>query len=366
MESVSEPPTTPARPRHVTVASVIVIVGSVFLVLQMWDRIAGLQSVDTRASLTAFLDGSRLGDTGVDVAELTTIVRVASMTAAACATAMLVLGWHVTHRSHAARMVLSVLAGPLLLSGLVSDWFVGSVAATFWTCGIGAAVATLWLGPARLWFSGVPDAGPATGEAAPSRRPTPSATPPPPPRLATRVPPRPTEQPPPMQQPWPSTAWAPPSTTSYDAPRPQVRRRRPPALLWSCVLTWFCTGFAALILVVSVVALAQDAQPVLDEAYRQNPQLSEQGFSQHELLAVLYAVIGMVLAGSVAAAAFAVVLFRGHLWAWYGLLTAAGASTVFFLISALGSPVGLLPAAASAVTIAGLLRPEVRAWLLSR
>jgi len=73
-----------------------------------------------------------------------------------------------------------------------------------------------------------------------------------------------------------------------------------------------------------------------------------------------------VLAGSVAAAAFAVVLFRGHLWAWYGLLTAAGASTVFFLISALGSPVGLLPAAASAVTIAGLLRPEVRAWLLSR
>jgi hypothetical protein len=169
-----------------------------------------------------------------------------------------------------------------------------------------------------------------------------------------------------MQQPWPSIAWAPPATTSYDAPHPRVRRRRPRALLCACVLTWFCTGFAALILVVSVVTLAQDAQPVLDEAYRQNPQLSEQGFSQHDLLVVLYAVIGLVLAGSVAAAAFAVVLFRGHRWAWYALLAAAGASTLFFLISALGSPVGLLPVAASAVTITCLVRPEVRAWLVRR
>jgi len=365
MDRVSEPPPNPVRPPQVTVAGGIVIVGSFFVVLQMWDRIAGLNSVDTRTTLTTYLDGSRLGRAGVDVAQLSTIVRVAAMAAAGCATAMLVLGWHVTRRSHTARAVLSVLAAVLLLSGLVSDWFVGSVAATFWACGIGAAVATLWFGPARLWFSGAPDAAAAAREPVPSRQPVPPGTPPSVPRLHAPVPPPAQEQPPPMQQAWP-TASAPPPTTSYDGPQRPVRRRRPPALVCACVLTWFCTGLAALILLVSVVTLAQDAQPVLDEAYRQNPQLSEQGFSDHELLVVLYVVIGLVIASSVAAATFAVVLFLGHRWAWYALLTTAGVSTMFFLLSALGSPVGLLPVAASAVTIACLVRPEVRAWLLRR
>src|SRR4051794_41935855 len=95
MEGVSEPSTTPVRPPHVTVASVIVIVGSLFVVLQMWDRIAGLHSIDTRATLAAYLADSRLGDAGVDLAQLTQIVRVTAMIAAGCATAMLILGWQV-------------------------------------------------------------------------------------------------------------------------------------------------------------------------------------------------------------------------------------------------------------------------------
>jgi hypothetical protein len=131
-------------------------------------------------------------------------------------------------------------------------------------------------------------------------------------------------------------------------------------------VTWVCTGFAALILVVSIVTLAQDAQPVLDEAYRQNPQLSEQGFSEHDLLVMLYVVIGLMLVGCAAAATLAVLLYRGHRWAWYALVVAAGLSTMFFLASALGSPVGLVPGAASAMTIAFLVRPEVRAWLVRR
>jgi len=50
MEGVSEPSTTPVRPPHVTIASGIVIVGSLFVLLQMWDRISGLQSLDTRTT----------------------------------------------------------------------------------------------------------------------------------------------------------------------------------------------------------------------------------------------------------------------------------------------------------------------------
>jgi hypothetical protein len=374
MEDVSEPSTTPVRPPHVTIACAIVIVGSVFVVAQMWDRIAGLGSVDTRTTLAAYLADSKLGQQGVGVAQLTTIVRVAAMAAAGCATAMLILGWQVTRRSRGARLALSVLAAALLLTGLVSDWFVESVAGTFWAGGIGAAVVTLWLGPARVWFSDNPASAAAEHESPVVQRPTSSATPPPPPHHDAPAPPATGEPPPPMHQPWPPTEWTPPPASAYDVPqrpqvigqRPQVTGQRPPALLWACIVTWLCTGFAALLLVVSIVTLVQDAQPVLDEAYRQNPQLSEQGFSEHDLLVMLYVVIGVVLVGSMAAASFAVWLYRGRRWAWYALVIAAGVSTLFFLAGSFGSPIGLVPLAASVLTVVCLVRPEVRAWLLRR
>jgi hypothetical protein len=359
----------------VTVASVIVIVGSLFVVLQMWDRIAGLHSVDTRATLAAYLTDSRLGDAGIDVAELTSIVRIAAMAAAGCATAMLILGWQVTHRSRSARLALSLLAGLLFLTGMVSDWFVESIAATFWAAGISAAVVTLWLGPSGLWFSDDPDALLERREGARAK----PAAPPTPPRYDAPTPWRPPQQPPygqqppptdqqppPMHQPWPPTGWAPPPTSAYGAPRPPgVLGQRPAALVTACLLTWCCTAFAAVLLVVSIVTLAHDSQPVLDEAYRQNSQLADQGISQHDLLVMLYAVIGVVLLASAAAAAFAIALFRGHRWAWYALVVTAAVSTLFFLVGTLGSLVGLLPAAASGVTFGCLMRPEVRAWASS-
>jgi hypothetical protein len=368
MDDVSEPSTHPGRPPHVTVASVIVIVGSLFVVLQMWDRIAGLHSIDTRATLAAYLADSRLGDAGVDLAQLTQIVRVTAMIAAGCATAMLILGWQVTRRSRSARLALSLLAGALFVTGMVSDWFVASIAGTFWAAGIGAAVVTLWLGPAGLWFSGKPatTAGerrevttPATPPRSTAPAPPPWAAPPP-----DRQPSPHQQQPPPMQHEWPPTGWSPPTMSAYDAPRPaRTLGQRPSALLTACLLTWCCTAFAAVLLVISIFTLAADSQPVLDEAYRQNPQLADQGFSQHDLLVMLYVVIGIVLVAAAAAALFAVLLYRGQRWAWYALLITAAVSTLFFLVGTLGSLVGLLPAAASGITFGCLMRPEVRAWV---
>jgi hypothetical protein len=384
MDGVSEPSTRPVRPPHVTVASTIVIVGSVFVLLQMWERIAGLHSIDTRSTLAAYLADSRLGDAGVDLAQLTTIVRVAAMAAAGCATAMLILGWQVRRRSRSARLALSLLAGALFVTGMVSDWFVDSIAATFWAAGVGAAVVTLWLGPAGLWFSDRPG---AVRERHAASRPTTPAAPPPPPRYDATAPPQsphhqspwppqhppqqhpqhpdtPQHQPPPMQQPWPPTGWVPPQVSAYDAPRPaRALGQRPSALLTACLLTWCCTAFAGVILLISIFTLAADSGPVLDEAYRQNPRLADQGLTQHDLLVMLYAVIGVVLVAAAAAAVFAVLLYRGQRWAWYALVITAGVSALFFLVGTLGSLVGLLPAAASGITFACLMRPEVRAWV---
>jgi hypothetical protein len=351
MEGVSEPSTHPVRPPHVTIASAIVIVGSVFVVLQMWDRIAGLHSLDTRTTLATYLAGSRLGDAGMDVAQLATVVRITAMAAAGCATAMLILGWQVTKRSRSARLALTVLAGALVVAGMVSDWFVESAAATFWAGGIGAAVVTLWLGPARMWFSDKP-----IPEAASARVVQRQA---PPPQRYDAPPPPAQQQPPPMHQQWPPTS-------TYDGQRRAVVGQRPASLLAACVLTWVCTAFAAVILVVSIATLSQNSQPVIDEAYRQNPQLADQGFAQHDLLVLLYVVIGLVLAGALAAAGFAIAAYRGHRWAWYALLIASAASTFFFLVGTLGSPIGLLPALASGATFACLMRSDVRAWLIRR
>ena len=358
MEGVSEPSTHPVRPPHVTIASAIVIVGSVFVVLQMWDRIAGLHSLDTRTTLATYLAGSRLGDAGMDVAQLATVVRITAMAAAGCATAMLILGWQVTKRSRSARLALTVLAGALVVAGMVSDWFVESAAATFWAGGIGAAVVTLWLGPARMWFSDKPI--PEAASARIVQRPAP------PPQRYDAPPPPAQQQPPPMQQQWPPTGWTPPPTSTYDGQRRAVVGQRPASLLAACVLTWVCTAFAAVLLVVSIATLSQNSQPVIDEAYRQNPQLADQGFAQHDLLVLLYVVIGLVLAGALAAAGFAIAAYRGHRWAWYALLIASAASTFFFLVGTLGSPIGLLPALASGATFACLMRSDVRAWLIRR
>src|SRR5262245_13678187 len=189
MDVVSEPQTTPARPPQVTFACGIVIVGSIFVVLAMWDRIAGLHTLDSRSGLQSFLKDSGLSSSGLTVGDLMTTVKVLAMVSAGCATAMVILGWQTLQRSRGARLGLAILAVPLFVTGLATDGIVSS--------GVAAAVLTLWLGPARLWFSDAPAPSPA----APATR---TAPPPPAQRQPTA--------PPPAQ----ATHWTPPATTAYD------------------------------------------------------------------------------------------------------------------------------------------------------
>src|SRR3954454_21229136 len=67
MEGVSEPSKTPVRPPQVTVAAWMIMVGSIFVVLLVWDRIAGLHSLDTRKALQPLLDDQRIKDAGIQL-----------------------------------------------------------------------------------------------------------------------------------------------------------------------------------------------------------------------------------------------------------------------------------------------------------
>lgn len=367
MGAVSEQKAPPPRPPQVMVACSVAVLGSVFAILLMWERISGLHGLATRQALQSFLDHSRLGDDGATVGDLATTVKVLSMVCAACGVAIAVQAWQAARRSRSARVALSVLAGPLFVTGLVSDGILGSAAATFWCTAVSAAVVTLWLGPNRVWYGDPPRAARPVG--------------PPPPHLRTPMPPlteRDPRVPPPTASPYatpppggatqttalPPAGWAPPPTSVYDERRPAGARPR--ALLWACVLTWVCTGIAATGLALSLVVLSSDSHSVLDDVYRRNPQFADQGLSRHAVLAMLIALSGFVLVAALAAAVFAVLLFLRRRWAWYALVVSASAATLLFLVGSFGSPVAIVMLGASVATIACLVRPEVRAWLVRR
>ncbi len=360
MEGVSEQTKTQPRPPQVTVAAWMIMVGSVFVVLIVWDRIAGLHSLDTRKALEPILDDQRMKDAGIELNDMLAVIRIVSMVAAGCATAMVVLGYQTLQRNRRARLALTVLAVPLFISGLATGGYVSSAVA--------AAVGTLWLGNARLWFDGktVPQ-GPST--ASRTGRPADRPVWPPPFDPGPSSPPGPT--PPPSGQAHPPTApgtataaapWTPPPTTRYGAPPASADDTRPTPLVWACVLTWIFTALAAAVFVTSVVVLAQNPDLVLDKMHEQNPDLAAQGVSDHLILVVCYVTCIALALWSATAAVLAVLAFRRKRLALYALLVSAAGAAVFCLLGVLGSLIVLVPLAATLVTIGCLVRPDVRAW----
>ena len=381
MDGVSEPSATDPRPTQVTAAAWMIMVGSVFVVLMVWDRIAGLHSLDSQKSLQGMLDTPGIKGSGLQVSDLMAVVRVMSMIGAACATAMVILGYQTLQRSRTARVGLSVLAVPLFVCGLVTGGFVAAV--------VVAAVATLWLRPARLWFDGLsaqsaapdhPSLAPRLpaqpSQEQPSHEPpsleppqVPPAVPPPVEQPAPQQPPWPPSQLPPSQQQWgPPPAWSPPPVSAYGAwPGPQVASarvgRRPAALVAACVVTWAMSGLVLLTLLGSVAVLATDSSYVLDGMHRQNPTLAEQGMSDHTILITAFVMIGLFVLWALAVVVVAVFCFRGRRWAWYALVVSSGALAAFSVLGAVASLLMLVPLAAAVAVLVLLLRPEARAWM---
>jgi hypothetical protein len=359
MEPVSQPSATPARPSQVTVAAWMIMVGSVFVVLMVWDRIAGLHSLESRKALQSVLDDPGIRDSGLDVTDLMLLIRVLAMVAAGCATAMVVLGYQTLHRSRVARTVLSVLAVPLFVCGLVVGGFVSS--------GVAAAVATLWLGPARAWFDG---RSPAAAGPAPQRDRIGAA------RGAEEHPSSHGQPPAPTPGPAasPSEIWAPPPTSVYDAratvgfgaaPAPAQMTRpdvRPSSVVWACVITWLFAGFTALILIGSMAFLATSSSAVLRKMHEQNPALAQQGLSDHMILVICFVFCSLCVVWCLVAAACAVLVFRRVRWSWLALVISTSGVAALCLLGIVGSVVTLVPLAGAGVTLALLVRPESRRW----
>ena len=137
---------------------------------------------------------------------------------------------------------------------------------------------------------------------------------------------------------------------------------RPAALVWACVLTWVFSSLAAAIFVTSIVLLAQNPDLIIDKMHEQNPDLATQGVSDHLILVVCYVTCAVLVVWSVAAAVLAVLAFRRRRLALYGLMVSAAGAAVFCLLGVLGSFLVVVPLGAAVVTVACLVRAEVRAW----
>src|SRR6478609_5732199 len=204
MADVSEP--TPARPRQVTMAGWMIMVGSVFAIALVFERVSGLHTLESQAAIREFLAKPPGSDLGIGVDAVVTTIRTLAMVTAGCAAAAGILGYQVLRRSRSARLAVTVLAVPLFLAGMVTGGFITSVVA--------ASAAILWLQPARSWFDGTTP---------PPRRTAPVSS-------APVVPPAAS----------PADPFAAPTTPV--APPAPAAAARPQAVVWACVLTWVCTA----------------------------------------------------------------------------------------------------------------------------
>ncbi len=370
----------PARPQQLTMAAGFVIGGSVFLVLSVFDTFSSLNSVEMRDEITKVLSSPTGQGLGLSLSEARTFMRVGLMVAAACAAAAAVLGVYALQRRRAARLGLTVLAVPILLTAPLTGGLMGALVA--------ASTLMLWSGPARDWFAGRPvrqvgpteqkssrgawettmpspeDRNQAQGQspeapAAPPPADVPAGGPPPPSELSTTgssTAPVPTAgfgERRPDRLAAPTAAWVPPS---YD----EVARGSavPVTVKIACFLTWAFSGLVALLYVGMLLALIVAEDRIVDFVL-DSPEWQRADLQADLLVPVLWVGCLMFLGWSVGACVLAAFAWRRHNWARW-MLTASAATTVVAGIFAF--PVGVLHQLAAVMVIVGLFSAASRTW----
>jgi hypothetical protein len=372
----------------VTVAGWMIMIGSVAIVLTVFQLVAGLHSLDTRDAVERALDEPVFDGVGMSVDRVLGIIRVLGMIAAACATATAVLGWQALQRAKSARVALSILAVPLFLAGLST----GGVFSTM----VVVAVALLWAQPARDWFDGSWKPEPAEPRT-PGRRSGSTTSrsteqpwgqprqPEQPPPYAGWPPPQQPGQPgqpgqpaqPPAQQPPARAAdhdWAPPTAPMPFGPAAPIAAtveprtaQRPPAVMSSAVITWVCSVLLGALFVTGATWLIASPDSLMDEMTKQDPDLMADGTITVGLLrGMLGVLIGVVVLWVAVACVAAFFVLRRRGWARLVLLVSSAVSGVALLVTTLVNVGMAIPLAGAVAVFALLLRRDVTAWFSRR
>ena len=322
---------TPPRPRQVTLAGWMIMLGSAVVVFTAFERVSGLRSIESQEAVADFISEPPGDGLGLSVDQVLDLIQLLSLVAGACATAAGILGFWVLKGSKGARLALAILALPLLATGLATGGIVSSL--------VVAAAVMLWVQPSRNWFEGRPPPSPPAMPALPDA----SA---------------------PVAAPSPEAGAQPPPTAVPVFTQPPQPRQpaRPMAVVWACVLTWACCALVLVGLGATVLVLLIAPDLLFDELHRQNPDIADQGLSDGDIEVASYITAGLFIPWALVASGFAVQAFRRVAWGRRALIVSAGAAGALSLVGMFASTIMVVPFVAAVVTVALLSRPEVRAW----
>jgi hypothetical protein len=316
----------PPRPRQVTMAGIMSVVGSLLLVISLFDTLGRLRTPETRESVAEFLATPPGSGLGIDVAQAVDLMRALALASGALAAMALVFAIFVLQRHVPARIGFTIVAGLLLLTVPVAGLMPLLLA---------FAALLMWSQPARDWYAG---RTPATERSAPlrSQEPGQSGGWPPPGNQGSPPPsyhPPASYQPPSDQQPPPEPgAWQQPSHQSggWDQPSQQPIQhtgqwppyaahpgygqssssdKRPTSVTIAAVLTWIGAGATAASMVLLGALLATGGD-VFVEQFDEQAQGSGVTLSSDEVLAVGWGITAFFLLWSLVAAVLAGFAFR--------------------------------------------------------
>jgi hypothetical protein len=358
MVAMSEP-IRAARPSQVTLAVWAIMVGSLLVVVTAFETISGLRSLEMRETLQDLLSTPPLDGLGLDVPGAQQVMRVASMVGAGSATMAGLLGYQLLQRDKVARVVVTLLALPIFVAGLVTGPFISSL--------VVVAITMLWLHPARSWFEGTWRPDPPSPEPALPPLPAPGADFTSTPGQAPGPPPAgPWHPGPPPVSPMPGVpdAWEPaPYRLAGPHPqRPTRHRPRPNSVAWAVAITWFYATMVLILSVLSVALVLSDPTFLLDELRRQNPELAA-GVAQEDLVRTTLVTGGVLIVWSVAVGVLATLTYQRVAWGRTVLMVVLGATGGILIVgAALGQFLLVVPLLGVAVVYSLLVRPDARGW----
>jgi MFS family permease len=395
MAGMSE--TVPPRPRQITMAVAMSVVGSLLLVVSLFDTLGRLRTPDTRESIDELLAGLPGGAGKLETAQVVDALRALTFASGALAAMLLVFAVFVLQRHRGARIGFTVVAALLLVTIPVAGLMPVLLA---------VAAGLIWSRPGRDWYAGrtpapartpppraveqsavPPTSAPeaptpsALSEDGPPPSPYPFGTPPgaePPPSGQQPAPPSgPQPAPPSGQQPaQPAPQPAPPPGQPYGQPaqpygqpaqpyghypppsQPPVPRgsgdpdKRPFSVTLAAILTWLGAGLVSAAMGLFAVVLASGGQLFVDE-FDKAAQGSDLNLSREEVLAVGWGVTLFFLVWSLIAMVLAGLAFRRSNAARIALSVSAVVAALLslLLILSIVSSVTLLMAGAAAVLL---------------
>lgn len=365
------------RPRQVTVAGGLAVVGAVLLVVSLFDSMSQIRSVETRAAIADMLAQPPGNGLGVGVDQVVSAMRLVVLFSGALAAAAVVLGVFVLQRHKGARIGLTAVAGLLLFASPVYGSLVLPMVLAF-------AATMLWSEPARDWFAGRrprPAPQPPAADARPDDRPAASHAWLPPvsdQRLSDEAPQQPGPAPYPFGSPPGGQGYPPPSGPTPGSPQPGYPQpgypqsgyppqgyptpaqpgRRPGTVTAAAWITWVFAGLSAAFCLL-VVLLLVAARDTLVQALRDNPDIARQNLSTTDLIAGLWVFCALVVFWSLVSMVLAFLAYRRIGWA---RVTLAVSAVVAGLVSFVAFPAGVLHTVAAFATVGLLFSGGANAW----